>query len=397
MAIIFFLIDGLGDKGRNTPLKLAKKPNINSLSNKSFLGQILPLSFKDWPKQGEGSVTPLANLGILGYKNLKNIKRGPLEAVGSGIKLKKEHLALRVDFASVDKNLVVLDRRAQRNTYGLDILEKEINKLSFKVPFYFQRVYGHRGVLIFKKNLSFYISDSDPYKINVKAKKIKALKKDKLSIYTAQVIQEFLNLTHKFLDSHPINLEREKLGILKANYLLIREAGKLNFKLENFFKKYKIKNGLAVAEKGAFLGSCLLVGFKPLIIPEIKNIEERYKFYKKVILENIEKYKLIYLHLKEADEASHDKNFEKKKNYFEFFDSWFGDLMKNLPQNVSFVITGDHITDTQTGKHKFGFVPILIINHPHFPSNNPKDFSEEEVKRKKEIIKSDNLWKKLKI
>jgi len=389
---IFFLIDGLADKGFNTPLKNAKTPNISKLLNKSFLSQILPLSKKEWPKTGEGSVTPLANLGILGYKNLKNVKRGPLEAIGSNVKFKNGHLALRVDFATVDKNLKVLDRRAGRNTYGLDIVSKEINFLKFKVPFYFKRIYGHRGVLIFKKNLSSHIKDSDPYQINKKVIKVSALKNDFLSLKTAELVEEFLKSAHLFLNNHPINKKREKLKIPKANYLLTREAGNFLPKLNNFFKTFKIKNGLVIAENGAFKGTCKLAGFKEETVPEIKDFKTRYKFYKNKILENEKKYILIYLHLKEADEASHDKNFFKKKEYIEFFDKWFGDLIKKLQTNPSFIITCDHLTDSKSGKHLWGPVPILVINNPNFESNHPKEFSEREAEKFKKIMKVENLW-----
>jgi 2,3-bisphosphoglycerate-independent phosphoglycerate mutase len=392
---IFFLIDGLADKGINTPLQSAKKVNISKLLNKSFLTQIFPLSKKDWPETGEGSVTPLANLGILGYKNLKKIKRGPLEAIGSGIKFKNGYLALRVDFSTVDKNLKVINRRAGRNTYGLDKLTEDINSLSFDVPFYLKRVYGHRGVLIFKKHLSANIKDSDPYQINKKVVEITTTVKNPLSLKTAKLVQEFLNKTYLFLENHPINKKRQKLGIPKANYLLTREAGNSLPKLKNFFKKFKIKNGLVIAENGAFKGTCKLAGFKEETVFEIKDIKKRYKFYKKKILENEKKYNLIYLHLKEADEASHDKNFLKKKWYIEFFDKWFGELMTNLKSNPSFIITCDHITDSKTGKHLWGPVPLIIINNPNFKSNLPKEFSEKEAKRYKKILGVENLWRNI--
>jgi 2,3-bisphosphoglycerate-independent phosphoglycerate mutase len=386
--VIFFLIDGLGDPGINTPLKLAKKPNINRLLKNSFLANFEIFNRKEWPQKGYASLTGLANLKILGYKNLK-VKRGPLEAIGSDIDFENGNLALRVDFATVDKNLKVIDRRAGRNTFGLSELERAINKILFEIPFHFHRTYGHRGVLIFKEKLSPFISDSDPLEKNKKVKKIKALKKDPLTKKTAKIVQKFLESAHYVLESHPVNKEREKRKILKANYLLIRETGNSLPKLENFFKKYNLKNGLVIAENGVVKGGCKLAGFDALTLPEIEDIKQRYNFYQKGIFENFDKYDLIYLHLKEADEASHDKNFKKKKEFFEFFDNWFIKIYKKFPQ-VKYIITGDHLTNTKTGKHTFGNLPILIINHKE--KNHPKEFSEIEAKRKKIKLKPENLW-----
>jgi len=390
--VIFFLIDGLADPAiatkQETPLRLAKKPNIDYLLKNSFLANFEIFKKNDWPKYGSASLTGLANLKILGYK-IKNIKRGPLEAIGSDINLENNYLALRVDFATIDKNLNIIDRRAGRNTFGLQELEKAINKILFDIPFHFHRTYGHRGVLIFKEKLSPFISDSDPLEKNKKVKKIKALKKDFLSKKTAKVVQNFLDQAYYVLDNHPINGERAKRKILKANYLLTREAGNNLPKLKNFFKKYNLKNGLVIAENGAVKGGCKLVGFKALTLPENEDLNKRYDFYQKGILDNFLKYDLIYLHLKEADEASHDQNFQKKKEFFEFFDKWFIKIYKRFPQ-IKYIITGDHITDTKTGKHAFGSLPILIINHRE--KNYPKEFSEISAKKEKIKLKPENLW-----
>ncbi|MCS7200761.1 MAG: hypothetical protein NZ822_01260 [Patescibacteria group bacterium] len=48
--IIFFLIDGLADPvSSKTPLRLAKKPHIQRLLEKSFLAQFYPLKKKIGP------------------------------------------------------------------------------------------------------------------------------------------------------------------------------------------------------------------------------------------------------------------------------------------------------------------------------------------------------------
>jgi 2,3-bisphosphoglycerate-independent phosphoglycerate mutase len=386
---IFFLIDGLADKGENTPLKLAKKPNIDKLLKNSFLAEFNIFKKQEWPEIATSSITSLANLKILGYK-VKTVKRGLLEAIGSDTDYQNGELALRVDFATVDQNLKVVDRRAQRNIFGLNELTKAINEILFDVPFHFHRTYGHRGVLIFKEKLSADISDSDPYQINKKVKKIKPLKKNKLSIKTARLVQKFLDQARQVLSSQPINFERKKMGLLPINYLLTREAGNFLPKLESFFEIYKFKNGLVVAENGAVKGGCKLASFSALTLPEIEDLNKRYNFYQQAIVNNFSKFDLIYLHLKEADEASHDKNFQKKKEFFEFFDKWFGNLIKKLPKETIFVITGDHITDSKSGKHQFGPLPILIINYSK--PNNPHQFSEIEAKRKKLKIEPKKLW-----
>ena len=394
--IIFFLIDGFADfPSSKTPLRLSNKPFLDSLIKKSkvFLTNILPLEKSYWPKYGEASVSGLANFGILGYKiHPELFKRGPYEALGSGIKYKNGWLAFRANFASIDKNFKVIDRRIGRNTYGLDILEKEINRIKLKIPFIFKRTIGHRGVLIFKERLSDKISFNDPLSNNKKIEKIKPLVKSKLAFKTSEIVNEFLYKTYKVLENHPINKERIRKKILPANYILLREGGIKILRLKNFFEKFEFKNGVIIATLGVDLGTCLSVGFKKYILKESENIDEEFKNVLNGLKNNLNKYELIYVHLKKADEAAHDKNFEKKKEFFEKFDRFFSKIYSD---KIKYAITGDHITSVKTGKHSFGPVPLLFFNSSLV--NKPKEISEIEAIKLGKFFKSNvQIWKFLK-
>ena len=89
---LFFLIDGLADfpiDGK-TPLSEAKKPNIDYLAENGRVGELTVLTKKEWnslSRMSRTSISHFANISILGYdpKKYKNLKRGPLEAVGANI------------------------------------------------------------------------------------------------------------------------------------------------------------------------------------------------------------------------------------------------------------------------------------------------------------------------
>lgn len=394
--IIFFLIDGLADfADRKTPLRLAKKNFLNSIKNKIHLSYIYPVEKKYWPKQGNYSVSGIANLHLLGYKIKPNqFKRGPYEAIGSNIEYKNGWLAFRANFATIDKNLKVIDRRAGRNNYGFKVLVKEINSIKFEIPFRFYHTSGHRGVLIFKYPLSDKISENDPYKIGKKIKKINPLAKDNLSIKTAFLINKFLDLVYLTLEKSKINKKRKEKKILPANIVLLREPGNKILKLENFFKKHKFNNGVIVATNGVDKGTCLSVGFDKYDLDYPKTISQELINLKRAIIKNFLSYQLIYCHLKKADEFSHDKNFEGKKNFFEKFDSFLKEIYKKIINDI-IVITGDHITNIKDGEHKFGPVPLIIINSEL--SNNPKEISELEAIKLGRFFKDNNqIWKFLK-
>jgi 2,3-bisphosphoglycerate-independent phosphoglycerate mutase len=394
--IFFILVDGLSDLPKEkTPLSQAAKPEINSIIRKSFLARFLPLNKEEWPKTGYASVSQYANISILGNDVKKlYIRRGPIEAIGSDLDYKNGWLAIRVDFGTVDENLIVKDRRAGREIFGIDIIVEDLNKMKFDIPFYIKRTYGHRGVLVFKKKLSDKISNSDPLEINKKVNTIEPLSKDKLSFKSAKIVQKFLEKAYDLMKEHKMNKEREKRGLPKVNYLLTREPGNKLPKIKNFFKYFGFKNGVCIAENGVMKGTCKLAGFETINVDEM-DYENQIDFIFKKIL-NLRKYQFIYAHIKGADEAAHDKNFEKKVKVIELIDKYIGFLLDNVNFEKSIlIITTDHITDCETGKHEFGYVPILIYGNG-IKGNNMKDFSEKEMMKVKKVFRPKDLWKFIK-
>jgi 2,3-bisphosphoglycerate-independent phosphoglycerate mutase len=391
--IIFFLIDGLADFPKdNTPLRSAnKKINLNFL-NYSHLSYIYPISKEYWPLKGKYSVSGLANFHLLGYKiKPEKFKRGPYEALGSNCYYKNGWLAFRANFSYVNDKLIVIDRRAGRNYLGLKKIAQEINEIKFEIPFIFCHTAGHRGVLIFKKKLSQEISDNDPYKNLKKVKKIRSTSNKKQAIKTADIINDFLNKLHFKLNNSKINKIRIKKNIPPANYLLIREGGNKLLKVKNFFRKYKLKNGVVCATSGVDKGICISLGFKKFDLDFPKDEKEEIKNIYEAVIKNYHSYQFIYLHLKKADEFSHDKLFQKKENFFVLLFKLLNKLVKIYKDDI-FVISGDHITDTQSGLHRYGPVPLLIINSNL--RNNPNEFSEKEAIKKGLFFKDNYLiWK----
>jgi len=391
--IFFILVDGLSDlPNKRTPLSEATKSEINSIVRKSLVAKFLPLSKEEWPKSGYASVSQYANLSILG-NDVKRIyiKRGPVETIGSDLEYKEGWLAIRVDFGTVDENLVVIDRRAGREIFGIDVIVEDVNKMNFEVPFILKRTYGHRGVLIFKEKLSDKITDGDPLEINKKVCIVQPKEKSTIAIKTSKIVQKFLEKTHFLMKNHKINKERKRRGMLEVNYLLTREAGNRLPKVKNFFKMFNFENGVAIAENGVMKGTCKLAGFDCINVDEM-DYENQMDFIFKKILEVRKKYQFIYAHIKGADEAAHDKNFEKKVKVIETLDKYIGFLLNNIDFKKSIlIITSDHITDCSTGKHEFGYVPILIYGNG-IKGNNRKDFSEKEIMKVKKVFRPKDLW-----
>ena len=390
---LFFLIDGLADLPINgkTPLSEAKIDNMNFFAKNGRVGNLTILSKKEWEnisRISNASISHFANISLLGYdpKKFVELKRGPLEAVGAGIEYREGELAIRCNFASVDKKMNLIDRRAGRNSFGLDEIVEHVNKkIKLKINFTFKRTFEHRAVLILHEKLSSKVTTNDPFKIGEKVKEIKGL--TALGKKSAKILQDFVNQFYKIANKCEANKKRIKKGLLPANYLLLREAGnKLLDLLPHFTEKWKIK-AICIAENGVVKATCLLAGFDALTIPEM-NFKKTLNFVFSAIENCLPFYDLIYVHLKEPDKYAHDGNFEGKIKAIEEIDKKF-EKLKDYKGNL--VITCDHITSTLHKKHMPGKVPLLI-----FGKGKDKVKKFDEFSAKKGSLKNftpKKLWK----
>ncbi len=374
--VVFLVIDGLADLplSGKTPLSEAKKPNLDYLASLGLTGEIIPVKKKFWNELTRSSVSHLAVASLLGYDPEKYyFKRGPLEAIGTNLPYTPGHLALRCNFATVDKDMVVIDRRVGRNSFGLDELARSINEhVILPAKFIFMRTYEHRGVLIIKEKLSDKISDSDPFYAGEKVKKVEALEPE--AEKAAKIVQEFLESAKQVIDFHPANEERMKLGLPPANCILTREAGNKLPKLENFLKKYKLGSALCIAENGCIKGICLIAGMNALTVPELK-FDPTLKFIFSSIREALAAYDFIFAHIKGPDEPAHDGDFHKKRMFIEAIDKYL-EMFRNFDGIL--VVTCDHITSCKTRKHEYGPVPLLVYGKGR---DNVTKFDEFSVKK----------------
>jgi 2,3-bisphosphoglycerate-independent phosphoglycerate mutase len=374
--VVFIVVDGLADtqKSGKTPLSEAKKPNIDWLAANGACGELTLITKSMWKKINTKGVSQYANVNLLGYTASRYpLDRGPLEAVGSGVPYKEGHLAVRCNFATVDRNMVVKDRRSGRNTYGLDEIARRINKnVKIGANYLFMRTYGHRAVLIIKKRLSANIRGND-VGVDEVVKRIEPL--DSKAEESAKLVQEFIDKSRNVIHFHQKNSERIDLGIPPANYILARQAGNKLFALPNFAKRWKIKNAVCIAENGVMKATCMLAGFNSINVPEFDNHNDWLDF----IFENIDaalaEYDFVYAHIKGADEAAHDKDPSRKRKIIEEIDARL-ESYKDFDGIV--VLTCDHITSSKSGNHEYGEVPVVAYGRK---KDAVKKFDERTVKK----------------
>lgn len=356
--VIFIVCDGLSDRpipelGRKTPLEAADTPNLDRLAKEGISGVMNTVEIGIRP----GS--DVAHLSLFGYDpNVYYTGRGPYEVAGVGMHLKEGDVAFRANIGTVDENMIVMDRRAGR----IDSTEKHaklFNGLKIDgVEFLLKAGTGHRiGFLIRGLGLSGKVSDGDPHKVGMRAKEIKPQDLSKEAVFTANVLNKFLNLTYQRLKKLPSNQERKKNGLPQANYILIRGAGQLP-SLPSFKDKYGL-NAACIAGAGLYRGIAKILGMKVLnvagatgkpntnVVNKIKRVIEEYK-----------NFDFFFVHIKGADPLAEDGNWQGKKEFIEKIDKAIPPLFDL--KNALIVVTADHTTACSLKAHTADDVPVVI-------------------------------------
>lgn len=364
---IYLLQDGIGGRpipelGNKTELEKANTPNFDSLASNGICGVM------DAVAPGIRVGTDVGHLALFGYNPLKVYDgRGPIEAAGINFKLQKGDLALRGNFATVDDNMVIKDRRAGRIRKGREKLAEALNgmKLNDKVTVYFKVATEHRTVVVFRgERFSSYITPVDPGAGEEGSKLSLSEAKDKsfsIANYTAELVNKFTLKSHDILKNHPVNKERKKEGKLPANIILTRGAGS-EIRMKSIADKFNIKAS-CIAGESTILGIAKLAGFEIVTDPEFTaNIDTNLHKKAEIALDCLKKNDLVIIHTKGTDIMAHDNKPEEKSNFIEKVDGMMGYLKNNLPNNINTYIglSGDHSTPSKLRTHSSNPVPVVI-------------------------------------
>ncbi len=389
--IIFLIMDGMGDRpikkfNNKTPLEAAYTPNMDFLAKNGITGIMHVLGKGVIPHSDQGHLT------LFGYDLKKHYhSRGPIEALGVGLKLKKGDVALRANLGSVDKKLVVKDRRSGRIESTKPFVKLMNKTVIDGVKFILKSGTSHRAVIVMSgKGISDQISRSDPWEKGKKVLKIKALDNSKEAKFTADVLNKFLELSYNKFKDFKLNKERIREGKLAGNYWLARGAGHFK-KIPSFKEMYNLKS-CCIAGGGLYKGLGAIAGMEVLKVKGATgtpNTDLRAKFL--AAKKYLRKYDFIFLHIKGTDIFGHDGNPDGKKQFIEKVDKQLPILMD---QDVLITITADHSTPCANKDHSADPVPVLIYSKGLEPDSVDK-FGESYCKNGKLGVISGRRFLKL--
>jgi 2,3-bisphosphoglycerate-independent phosphoglycerate mutase len=337
--IVLLVLDGLGglQKEGSTELEAAKIPNMDRLAYVSETGLMVPILQGITPGSGPG------HLALFGYDPLTYIiGRGILSALGVKFPIQDGDLAARVNFATIDADGRITDRRAGRipDETNRKMCEK-IREIHFPgVKLFIETEKEHRAALILRGGrFSEHISETDPQKTGVAPLDVAPLDDSSEAKQTAKLMNQLLKrVKDKLSSEHP------------ANMILLRGFA-LYTKIPTFQELYGL-NPCAIAGYPMYRGLASLVGMEVIDVesgvePQFDKLSEvwgRYNFY--------------FVHIKYPDSAGEDGDFNRKVSVIEQVDRSINKILDLRPD--VFVITADHSTPSLYKAHSWHPVPVLL-------------------------------------
>lgn len=377
--ILLIVCDGLGDRpvdsfGGKTPLQAANKHNFDWLAENGICGLMDPIA----PGVRPGSDT--AHLAIFGYDTHECYTgRGPFEAIGTGLKLETGDVAFRCNLATVDSDMKVIDRRAGRIASGTEEITSTLDGTEIGgAGIVLKPGTAHRAALVLRgKGLSWKVSDADPHETGKKV--LDALPYEEDAKRTAEIVNEFVRLSHEKLADHPVNAAREKEGKLPANIMLPRGGG-IWVPLRSFGEKYSLK---AAAISGVTLvrGICTSVGMEMLEVEGATGGLDTDMIAKAdAAMEALEAKDFVYMNIKAPDICGHDGLAEEKVRTIERLDEMLGVVKRQVDDETVLAVTADHSTPIEVGDHSGDPVPLMIFG-PGVRTDQVAQFDEVSVAR----------------
>ena len=355
--IVLLVADGIGDlpsENNKTALEKAFTPNLDKLASKSVCGLTDPISCGITPGSGP------AHLSLFGYDPIKyQIGRGVLEALGVGMELTPYDLACRGNFATLDKEGIITDRRAGRIATELNeklckLMQDKINQIG-DIKVIIRPGKEHRFVVVFRGDgLDGALSDADPQKVGEKIKFAEPLHpKSKKS---AETVNEFIKQANEVLKEHH-----------PANTVLLRGFAK-HPGLPTMKELFKLTPA-AIATYPMYKGLAKLVGMDILETGESLNDEF------KTLQDNFSRYDFFYLHMKKTDSYGEDGNFEQKVKVIEEIDKYIPEVLALKPDVL--VVTGDHSTPALLKGHSWHPNPFMLFSK-YIRVDEVEQFNEKE-------------------
>lgn len=382
MKYVVVLGDGMSDYpipqlGNKTPLMVAQKPAMDFIARKGRTGLLQTIE-QDMPT---GSA--VANLSVLGYDPRKTFQgRGVLEAASLGISLAENDMAMRI-------NLICIEHGKIRSHSSGHITNQEAGELIRDLQIHFNewnlklfQGLSYRHVLIVPDGKPELECAPPHDHVGQAFKDLLVKPLDHKAAPTADLLNQMILESQKFLNTHTINKKRMSQGKQSANSLWPWSPGKRP-QMQTFMERFGIK-GATISAVDLIKGLAIYAGMDVIPVQGATGLyNTNYEGKADACLQAMENHDFVYVHVEAPDEAGHDQNFELKIQCIEDLDQRLlqrildGLEKKNIQAVVS--VLADHPTPIARGAHTRDPVPVAILD-PRVNPDPVDHYDEETVK-----------------
>lgn len=363
MKYILILADGAADRpldvlGGKTPLQAANKPNIDALCAKSRTGLLhtVPL---DMPPGSE-----IANLSVMGYDVKKVFQgRGVLEAASMGIDIRQGEMAMRCNIICIENGKIKNHSAGHITTEEANILLTDLQKeLGNEIVTFYPGV-SYRHLLVVK-NGSADIKCTPPHDVpGTLFNEVMVVEGSEKGKETAAMLNDLILKSQKILATHPINLERIRLGKDPANSIWPWSPG-YKPEMETFQELYGL-NGAVISAVDLLYGIGKYAGFKAIHVPGSTGLySTNYEGKAKAAVDALKETDFVYLHIEASDEAGHEGDALLKTKTIEYLDQrvvkYIVEATAAMSEDVAIAILPDHPTPCELRTHTHDPVPVMI-------------------------------------
>ena len=358
--IVLLVMDGLGGlpagPGGKTELETADTPNLDRLAAAGSVGLSIPIRPGIEPGSGP------AHLSLFGYDPVRYmIGRGVLEALGIGFPLRANDVAARGNFASVDGDGLITDRRAGR------IATEECVRLVTKLreasaglfedcEVFVEPVQEYRFVFVLRgEGLGGSLTDTDPLAVGKRPLPVRDESGSNEGARTAELVNRWA-----------VHARDALAGEARANSLNLRGLAQ-DPGLPLFPEIFGMRAG-AIAVYPMYRGVASLVGMEAIAFEgdrpqhEIDALEDAW-----------DEFDFFFVHVKKTDSYGEDGDFDAKVHEIEAVDAEIARIVELGPGAL--IVTGDHSTPAVLGSHSWHPVPTLLWS-PHAMPDGVGRFGE---------------------
>ena len=381
MKYLVVLGDGMADEpiesiGNRTPLEYANTPNIDALAKKSEIGLAATIP------EGMNPGSDTANLAVLGYNPKQYYTgRSPLEALSIGVPMIDSDIAIRCNIVTLSDDALpyaektIVDHSADEiSTEEAAELIQAVKKVLDNEIFQFYVGTSYRHLTIWKEG---EVVDLTPPH-DILGKVIGAYLPKQHKLY------EMMEESYQILNNHPINIERAKKGLNKANSLWFWGAG-TKPALDSFEEKFNKKGAMISAVdllKGIAVGASM-ANIEVEGADGTLHTNWEGKADAAIQALTTDGFDFVYVHMEAPDEMGHQGSLERKIKAIEFLDER---VVKRIVEGLEekneeyrMLLMPDHPTPIACRTHTSDPVPYLLYDSTK-ELQNDQCYTEKDAK-----------------